>query len=385
MKRWTIAFIFLALCMIIVLRGGTDVEKQALIVTMGFDRDETGNLQMSLQVPSAGGGAGGTSEGGSNEGGGGSSGYEFIECTASSFVDALAILDAVLPLEINFSQMIQIVVSESLAQSPYFTDVLEELLTAPFLRQSASLIICRGKAGDFVKEQKPFLTARLSTSINNSLDEYVSMGNIPNSNMGEIIRLFNGAWRDAITPYAAVIKEFPPEKAEDGKPLDTQPGTLPHEGTSKIEYLGAAVFKDGRMVGTLTGQEMHFMYFLQGDMKEFPFLVGDRYYRMSQSIMPRVSVDTSTDPWTLHVDGSVKASPLRRGDGDLSGVREAFRKELYDLLKKLQSLGVDPVGFQGKAVRGSLTVRDWLASDWDQQYQRADIDISTMVSIGETR
>lgn len=381
MKRGSIALIVILCFVAVLLRGGIDLEKQAFIISMGIDRMEDSRLRVSIQVPGAMPSGSDSSQSASASGA-----YHLIDCVAYTFQDALELLRSSIPKFLNFSQVLQIVVSEDLARESGFPSILDSLLTARGIRQSAAVVICYGNAYDFISTQKTFLGVRLSEEIKTSLNVYSVLDNIPEASLGEVLRLQRGGYSDPLIPYAVVtpIGDDPlAVETKMGRPLDTIHHVLPPTQESHVEYLGAALLQNGRMVGVLTGMEMLFISFLQGHMHEFTFYAGGTYYRVEQITPARISVDTRREQWKLSVSGNIRAGVLYSGQMDENALRDAFHAEVINVLSKLQALGVDPVGFEGKAVRQYGTLEQWYYRDFREEYKAASVELRTQITVAE--
>lgn len=380
MRRGMLLAMLLIVCVLVGIRGGVEVEDQAFVITMGLDLTPEGLLSVCLQMPSAqtdgGGSGGGTTSSRSG-------GYQIVEAKAANFIDAQEILRATIPRRVSFVQLLQVVISEALARSDDFLPTLESLLSTPHIRQSASLVVCGGEAKAFVEAQKPFLGVRLSTSIKTGLEVFETLGNIPYAQLGETLRNIGAAWRDVVLPYATVNQGGGGGDVLGGRALDTEAGGLQYEGENKTEYLGAAVFGERRMVGTLTGLETQFLAFLQGDMMNFTLCVDDAYYRFEQRRRTQLFAEEENGMWRIAADGLVAAYPRGRAQADAGAVEAAFRSGAERLLHKLQALGVDPVGFQGQAVRTAWTLEEWDRTDWRAAYRSAQVEVSVRVILSE--
>lgn len=382
MRRGTIGIMLVIFSLMTVLRGGSEIEHQAFVFSIGIDQEENGLLLVSIQIPNA------KREGELSGGGSGDlDGNEIIEASATTYVNACDVLDASIPRDINFTQVSQVVISEELAKQSNFSDLLDDVLHSKNIRKSATLVICRGKAKEFINAQTSFLGVRISVNISTHLKLAKALGIIPNAMIGEVVRMSYGAWRDAIVPYATLNAHQDMEELMDSSmedlPLDVHAGDLPEMSTSRIEYAGAVLLLDGRMVGSLTGVEVQFLSFIMGDIEEFTFLVDDVYYHIRQMGAATTQVVKNGDGYILRVKGHILAGELRHGTANEERLRNAFTYEMLKLLEKLQALGVDPIGFQGKAVRSVLTIRDWPQAEWVQQYKNATIEVELKVTIGE--
>lgn len=391
MKRGSIGLFIVILSLMTALRGGSELDSQAFVFSIALDSDPSGKLIVSMQIPNAKpeGESGGSGTDGDGKAGGNGSGdgNEIIIASGMTYLDASEVLDASIPREINFSQVLQVVASEEVASRSDFITVLEDVLRTKNMRQSAALVICRGKAEDFIKEQKAFLGIRLSINIETNMDIAKTLGVIPSAQIGEVVRMSRGAWRDAIVPYAAISANWDKEELlqidNEGHPLDFQAGDLPESTNSRVEYVGAALLRDSKMIGSLTGMEMQFLSCMMGNMHQITYYVDDVYYRVRLIKPMSISAKKNGDGWILRAEGHILASVVREGEAHEERLRDAFIHEMFNLLKKLQSLGVDPIGFQGKAVRTVPTISDWSQADWIQDYQNATTEVVISVTIGE--
>ncbi|MDR0898206.1 MAG: hypothetical protein LBN04_10165 [Oscillospiraceae bacterium] len=380
MKRGVVALIILVACALLAARGGQDVEEQAYVLSMGLDRVEGGALRVTLVLPATSGK--GTDQQASEQSG--MDGYEVVSAEGKTYVDALRTLRASIPKYLSFAQILQVVVCEHVARMPEFHDILETLLITRCIRQSASLVVAKDNAEDFLKNQKPFLGIRLSSNLLTSFKLLEELDMIPITQVGEVVRTMDGGWSDVVLAYAAVMGEPEPVASEQiGRPLDKEAGTLLYEGSNKSDYMGAALFQEGRMVGTLTGKETQFLAYLTDQMGDNSLYVNGEYYAIEQVGKAKIRVDYEGDQMVLKVSGRINASVLLTGRGTEVLIRDAFSNEIVKLLGKLQQLGVDPVGFQGQAVRRVATLADWSQADFQKAYENARIEVTTQVTIGE--
>jgi len=383
MKRGTLTIFLLIIMVVVGFRSGMDIDKQAFVISIGIDMEEDGLYSVTVQLPSAQSGANSNGRGNASQQSAGPSGYEMVRCTGHTVIDVLEMLSATIPHMMNYSQVVQVIVSENVANSPSFKTVLDHLLTARSLRQSAALVITRSRADEFIKLQEPFLGIRLSANIRASLEVFRSLGIIPDSQFGEVARMLDGGYNDVLLPYAT--REVFSEAAEptEDHPLDVLPGEMLYKGQDKVQYIGAAVLEGGRMAGTLTATEMQYIYFLFNDMKQFTLCVDGVYYRMDPATPTRLAVEQDGDQWTLKVSGTVRACVLYGGTEDVERVKEIFANEVLSVIQKLQRMGADPVGFEGRAMRNRATLGDWTHQGWLYAYQTADIEARIGVLLGE--
>lgn len=375
MRRGSIAAIFFVLCLLVSLRGGVEVEHQTFIVSMGVD-SAPGGVTVTLVLPSAN--AGNQSE----EKGGGA--YEIVSASGAAFDDALLVLRATIPRELNFSQLLQIVVAEPLARGETFGALLDAILSTPRLNQSATLAVSRSAAETFLRQQLPFLGVRLSAGIETSLTTYGELGNIPSAMLGPARREMAGGWRTPLLPLVSVNAGQDDASIPSGEPLAALAGQLPHRGGIATEYLGAAVVADGRMRGALTGAQMQLVSFLMGEMKEIPFSVGGEYCRLRQRGKPAVSVSLRDGVCSILLCASADAFPQGGAPVNAQAVQEKLTASVREVLSLLCAMGADPVGFEGFAVRGVASLSAWDGGAWASAYRRAQPEAEIAVVAADT-
>ena len=130
------------------------VSQQAYGVSLSVDKTESGEFMVAVKMPRLSGSSSGESTGEASD-------YMVADATASSFSEAMALLNATLPRTLNLSELKNVVVSDVVAQSAYFSDIITdmiEMITGIQLSQSAQLIVCIGSARDFIEQQQPTLS-----------------------------------------------------------------------------------------------------------------------------------------------------------------------------------------------------------------------------------
>ena len=391
MRRGSVGLLLFALAMATVLRGGTDIKNQAFVSCVAIDPAENGKLLVSIQIPAnQGDGFKGASGSDGNGAGGSAEQSTIVEAIAFQFIDATEVLNASIPRELNYSQVLQILIAEEIAKDGRFTSLLDDIMRLRDIRSSAAIVICRGKAQDILMFQKPILSERLASNIATQMTIAQEMGIIPDTNMGELLRLCHGAWRDAIVPYSSLNMEselYPnSENEEEGIPLDRPAGDMPFSiGDNSVDYIGAVLLLDGRMIGSLTGMEMRLLTFVMGKSREFTYFVDDVYLRVHQTRPASIRVIQGESGWIIRVGGRIHANVLQLGVTSEERIRDALTYQILSLLRKLQAYGVDPAGFEGKAIRNVLAITDWPHDRWIEGYQNATIEVSIHVTVGEIR
>ncbi len=385
MRKGIIGFLAICFFMCIFFRGGTEVDEQAYVISMGLDKAQGDRLLLTLELPSVSDASPGKGSTPSNQGA--PDKYQIVEAEANTIIDAVEMIRSLVPDNLNFTQTLQIIASEEYARSDQFLQVIENLMLVNDIRKSSAFLICRGKANAYIRAQKPFLGIRLSEDIKTGLEVYERMGFIPSASLGEAFHQMKSGWQDALLPMAAVNDSIQSDSTGEldiktGRILDTTAGMAQNSGDKKTDLLGAAVFQKGRMVGTITGFEVQLLTYLLGDMKQFTYYFDGCYYRMVNRLPARLKAVKTGDQWVFKVSGGIRVNPLECGHVDVERLTDAFNNEILQVIWKLQKLGADPIGFQGRAVRTVTTLAEWQSVDWMDIYQNASTEVKTDIAVG---
>ena len=345
--------------MLLLLPGcsGTNIEAQAYAVSMGIDLTDDSRVEVSVQMPTLSGG-GDAQESGS----GGGKGYTFASAAGDTLTEALELLNATAPRELNLTGVKSIIVSRRLAQDDLFREVLEELALAYRVYGAAELIVCAGEAKSFIRDQKAVIGQRVSESISVSLEHYRRAGIIPSAKAADVFYLSRSMYGDPAAVFAAE------EGDEQGAGYA---GALDVSGGGKSQYYGAVLFADGRMVGKLTGMQTQLLNVLLGDLPEFSWVVDGVPVRIIAS-RPKVRIDLSGGYPLIDAELTIK---VMDSEGGLSPARleEVVLERLNEMTEYCQSIGTDPFRYAEHAVRHFLTVDKWLEYNWRERFVNAEI------------
>ena len=179
--------------------AGRNVEEELLVIVLAIDRMEQGSVTVAVKVP-ANTAAAGDSSGTSDS----QAGYLQLEATGHSFTDAVSMLNATTPRRLNFSRVREVVIGDEAARQRDFAKLLTQIDALPRFRCSAAVIICRGSALEFAKNQKPIVGMRLSRYAENTLANYAGKGFTPDTDLCAGRRDLDGGFRDPLFILGAV-------------------------------------------------------------------------------------------------------------------------------------------------------------------------------------
>lgn len=362
---------------------GRQIEDQLLVVLMGVDETQDGQITISVKVPIYGAlkEQGGSSSGGSdgeNSGTGGGSGeesqaekgYTIVESTEADIESALTMLHAVLPRTLNFSQVREIVFGENAAQGESFFELYHRIASLPSIRSQAYVVVCKGEAKDFLSAQRAQVGSRLSKFIDQTFRNYTRTAYVPTTTLGDGLSALHGSGGDPLFIYGAVNKGEKKESGEDGAPLELYAGEINWKGMGKIELLGAAMTDGTRVSGLLTGAETGLWRLLTGNNRSgFVMKAADVYVTVFSVTKARLFI--KEDGLKASVSLEVQYHEGKKMDKAL--VQRMLEEKMAALIRKFQSFGCDALGFCETAKRGYWTEDAWKNANFKEKYESADI------------
>ena len=152
--------LILLLCTFL-LTGCTDNLSQSLmIISMGVDVSDEG-YTLSIKAPNYGATGGGDKQEGEQSQT--EENYLNLSVTGSTWAHAMSLLHAAAPRTMRFGQLREVILSLDAAQSGQLYHILTQVDILQNVRTHAKVIICKGEAREFLKNQKSTIGKRLST------------------------------------------------------------------------------------------------------------------------------------------------------------------------------------------------------------------------------
>lgn len=361
MKR---AWLALLLCVFLTGCSSRQLEEEMLVIVLTVDQ-RINDTHVSIKTP-------GNAE--AQEEGRGA--YLLLEASGSTFGEAMAMLNATTPRKLNFSQTREVIISRETAVLPDFCPLLKKINALPRFRCSAPVIVCKGKAVDFSKAQKPYIGVRLSRYTESTLTNFAGKGFTPKTTLCDAVRDLGSGLRDPLLILGAVndFSGNADEKNENG--LDAQAGELQRKSPEAVEVFGAAMTDGKTVCGELTGYEMALIHLLEGHVEALVMQgPNEQSVRITASRPARLSVDLEQSPAVLSVRLSCEAVfPPGQRTGE-AAIREKLGRDVTGLMKHMQEKKCDGLGFGGVAVRTCLTIPEWESLHWRETYAAADVQV----------
>ncbi|MDQ0229988.1 Ger(x)C family spore germination protein [Metabacillus malikii] len=360
---------------------GIDLEKdQAFDVTFQFS-----NPKQNMQ--------GATSETGEKE---------IITLTAPDFVTAKNTANSFVTRQISLIQSKVIVVSEELARSDYFFRIIGTALKEREIRRETQLIVTDGKASDFLKKNKPEMQIRPHRYYQFVIDRSIETGLVPESSLNRFLAITDGD-ADLFLSMFGSVKE-----AKDESKFNEEDqyiaGHVPKDGGNQAQLIGSAVFKEGKMIGKLTGEETRSAMILDNslDMEDmyvsYTDPIDDQYkivVRLKKKDQTDVKVKLRKGPPKINVVVPISAEILSApsmvdyssNEKHLNKLRATISREIKKNLEELversqKEFKSDPFYWSLYVRPLFKTVKEYEEWDWTKKnYPYADIDIKVKAEV----
>jgi len=377
----------------------TEPDERAWVLALGVDKGKQNLVTVTsvVAVPKAiaGGGQSGS-------GGGGQGGFFTVSFEAPTVLGSLEMVNAVVDRRVNLSHIKWIVFSREQAEEG-IDSYLAPLVRYQEFRRSSQVVVCEGRAEDFLAKGQPTLE----------------------DNVGKFYELMQQGWQytefigfdtfhqfyyksenpgvEPVAQLAAVAAQQPVYPDSTVKSVGAyQAGRIPRQGGGKIEIMGGAVFDEGRMVGTLNGNELAVQKLFFGTLKRTVVNVSDPIQPdkfIVVDLLPRQKprVDINIDGGRPQITAQVKVEgeimSLQSGEhyetpDRLPMVEQAVEKligeDINATIEKSQQLESDFLGFGLHAQKLFATWPQWEAYDWEAKYPDADITVTVDYKLRRT-
>lgn len=394
-KRSSVS-ILLLLALTILLTGCWDrdeLEELAIVVGIGLDYiPDKDRIMVTFQIANP-------QVGIPNTGGDKEEPQEIVTFTAPDFLTARDLANASVARKISFAHNKVIIIGEELARSDQLLPILESSVRDREVRRDTKLLITKESAYEFVRANKPKLETRPHKFYELMMSRWEESGLVPYSTLQ---RYFQHTETDS-SAFLAAYATSQSIESKYGDEDDYLAGQIDKMGGDRTQMIGAAVFKDGRMIGLLSGEENRIALALRPSSKANTFLttyidpvkseyrVGTRMHRdeavsyhfnirtepVKLSIIVPVQLEILSIPSGVNYVTDVENQRLLR-----DSIARALEEKYMQLIKKMQG------EYQTSAFNWDLIVRRqfWTldafsAFDWQKKFTEAEIDVTVKASL----
>ena len=126
-------------------------------------------------------------------------------------------LEITVPRDLTLTQVKLLVVSEALARHRKFFNFAESLAKLDQSCASAYFAVCRGNAGDFVREQKPVIGMRVSLGILAMFEHHRTRGYITGTRFADFYYQGVSVFSDPVAILCATAEGTPQQAGTQGR------------------------------------------------------------------------------------------------------------------------------------------------------------------------
>lgn len=328
---------------------------------------------------------------------------EIISFTANDVIVARNMANSVIEKEISYNLLSSIVVSEELAKEDRFLRYMYDLAKEPQIKRNIPVIVTKEKARGFLENNRPVLESRIHKYFDLILNSANEAGLIPKSDLNSYFRVTEADGDLFLAVYGtSEISQDGDVSVED----NFIAGKMNIEGeTNKVQLIGSAVFKEGIMIGTLTGEETRIAILLNDILNNMgpiyttyqdPF---NEKYKVTARIQTEKKIDVKMDLKNNQpsIDVSIPiymdimtqhsmvdyANDSQKRESLQKSIEEQITNKINNLIKKTQEeYKGEPFGWSVLARKQFTTITEYENFDWMKTYPNIKVNISVNVNFG---
>ncbi|MDT0123116.1 Ger(x)C family spore germination protein [Paenibacillus sp. RRE4] len=391
----SIKYILLFIMLFVLTGCWNRIELNELWVTSatGVDATDDGHFLLSYQiiVPSAialgtGGASGGASQPASH----------VFSMKAKTFNQALSYSHMESSRRIYLGHNRVIYIGKKAAENG-LANLIDFYIRNTEARELVSIVIIDGLASDMIKKLLPpdKLQGAAVYSLIENEKELFSV--YPNVRIYDLVLSMNSDSKSIGIPVAGLIGDKEHKTEQEAENLDVFKKT---SSPLKFQLTKLAVIQNGKLKGFLNEEESLGVSYLTNKIKKTEISYpcseqsGEKMYSSLKvhSAKTKLKADKSGDHYTMHVnvkvDGTLMELVCPQDVSDVKTVRNLeaeISKEVYRIITKgwsrLQSLGIDVVGFADRIHRKFPEEWKNVKGDWGKEFKKMELDIQVNTQI----
>ncbi|MCA1029777.1 Ger(x)C family spore germination protein [Bacillus timonensis] len=379
----------------------TEVEEKAYVIGLGLDKAEEEN-KMEITFLIANPEVGTLLSGGSSS----EPPHEIITITANDFISARNTANTVVAKALAYPLLKVIVVSEEFAKDDNFIRHIYDTTKDREIRRDIRLLVSREKARVFFEENKPRLETRPHKYFQFITNRGVETGMIPDSDLHKFYKVTEGDADLFLAIYTSTQNKSEEENQKKASEDEFLAGELDTKGKKNTtQFIGSAVFKEGKMIGKLNGEETRVALLLDptSDVKDIlttypdPFKpeyrIASRVIKTKENIVsielgqgpPKIDikmffvVEVLSDPAMINY-----AKDFKKQEKLKKYLEENISKKMEKVINKTQEeFKGEPFLWSIYARKQFMTIPEYEKFDWMKSYPNADVSVSVAVNLGE--
>jgi len=373
----------------------SELEEQAYVVVIGMDYYDENSILVTYQIanPQGGGGnaAGKTAE---------EPAADNVTVKAPDIVVARDTVGAFVTRTITFSHVNTLLVGEELAKSDMFFRQLESAIRDKQMRRSTFFVVTKEPAYKFIDNNKPTLETRPHKFYELMSRRWDDTALVGISTIHRFVKRVEGDEGIYLSIYGASKKD---EVKEDAHEDEYLAGEIYRFSGDPAEMIGSGVFKEGKMIGTLTGEETRMVMFLRPSetidsvLNTYPDPLDDDYritLKFIKQNKTKINIDVSKDipiiDVTVPIDIEiVSIHSMKDYVTDAENrkilenhIEEKAKEKMEKLIQKVQKdFKGDPFQWHNVAKKKFKTNKEYREYDWMKSFPSASVSVKVEIEI----
>jgi spore germination protein KC len=375
-----------------------ELDQKAYVIGIGLDTHEKeGKITVTYLIANP--------EVGSQQSGGGTpeSPEEVLSLVADDFISSRNTANTVISKEISYDLLSVIIVSEELARKPDFIRVIYSAAKDREIKRNTDLLITKESAETFILNNKPLLETRPHKFFEFMIGRGKETGMIPNTDLNDFFKVAESDADLFLGIYATTERGRDKDITSDD---DFMAGEVQFGGkTNDAQFIGSAVFKEGKMIGKITGEETRISSLLDNTWKLEDFKTTfkdpfDERYRISARFSKqrknrhtfkqrhgKAIIDINV-PVYVEILSDPSMVNFAKNKDKIAELKKSMTKTMEEHLS--QYIKYTQEEFKGDTFhlsvpirREFLTLQEFRDFDWMKSYPNAEINVSVDIRFGE--
>ncbi|MDF2858304.1 MAG: hypothetical protein K0Q87_4155 [Neobacillus sp.] len=388
--------LFVIVCTLTGCWDHVELEDKSYVIGLGIDKSEhEGKIKVTMLLANP--------EVGSLQGGGGSTEKprEIISFDANDFIAAKGTANSTISRSISYELLRIIVVSEEYARDSNFITTIYDVVKDREIRLNSYLAVSKENSSEYFLKNKPRMETRPHKYFQFMVEHGIENGLITDSTLLRFFKTMERGTDLFLAMYTSAVREKDPEiKWEDEYIAGQVNATGELDDT---QFIGAAVFKNGMMIDTLTGQETRTVNILDDTtnisdiLMNIPNPFSDKERQITARVMknennkikmelksgkPKIFI---TIPLILEImSNPSKVDFTEKKNQKIleNQITEHIKKMNEELFKKTQTQlkgAPYPLAFYARKYFG--TIQEFEKFNWTKSYLNADIIVNPDIEI----
>lgn len=374
------------------------IDERAYAVAIGLDKGEEENqIKITFLITNP--------ELSRSEGGQGSNEppREVITFETNDLISAKDMANTVIAKQVTYTQLSYILVSEKLAKDKNFVRMMYDVAKEPEIKRDVRLIVTKEEASQFLEKTEPKLETRAHKFFELILEYGIRTGYIPDTDINRYFRITEGKG----TLFLGIYATTETDKSNNRNGEDNFiAGEFNAEGeTNNSEFAGSAVFKDGKMIGTLTSEETRLTILLNDTLNSghmlttFPDPYNEKYRVVTRLVKKRnneVKINLNGKNPTIDVTIPLYVEVLSNHSMINYAIENEKRKflkkyieeritsKLNNVIKKTQKeFKSEPFGWNLEVRKKFSTIPEYEKYNWGEKYPEIQVNVAVNINFGQ--